>query len=98
MSTLSAMLTNVSILQVKCSPPKGMGIHVPELYPAPPSLIPTPMQSTIPHFVYLDLIPIPSLRNRLLSAGDIIDVREMWADLLAGDVKVWGNIPWEETG
>lgn len=97
-STVAAMLANSAILGIPCDRPLDPSIFIHIFAAAPPSLMPTALQSTIPHYPYLDILPIPALRNKLLKANDIIDVREMWQDLSAGEVKVWGNTPWEEGG
>ncbi|KAH8650552.1 hypothetical protein BGZ60DRAFT_520394 [Tricladium varicosporioides] len=65
--------------------------------PTPPALTPTTLQNTIPHLPYLPLIPFPSLRDKLIEARGFIDAREIWNDLSLGEVKVWGNTPWEKT-
>jgi hypothetical protein len=95
-TTIAAMLANAYILGVPCDRPQGRSIFIHPNLIVPQSLTPTPLQSTLPHYPYLDLIPIPSLRENLLKANEIIDVHEMWQDLSAGEVQVWGNTPWEE--
>lgn len=92
------MIANGNILGIPCNRPSGLDIFVHPFVAAPQSLMPTPLQSKVPHYPYLDLLPIPALRNKLLMANDIIEVREMWRDLSVGEVKVWGNTPWEEAG
>lgn len=52
-----------------------MKIWLNELSPAPPSLLPLPLQTIIAHSPYVDLIPIPALRERLLLAQHIIDCK-----------------------
>ena len=61
----------------------------------PPSLAPLLLQTQLPHYPYLDLIPIPALREKLLLAHSIIDSSEIWNDI-SQDVTVRGNNPWEE--
>jgi len=56
------------------------------------------LQTTIPHNPYVDLLPFPSVRDRLLKAGEVVNAYEMWADLTGGDVRVWGARPWEKRG
>ncbi|RFU36257.1 hypothetical protein B7463_g76, partial [Scytalidium lignicola] len=94
-STIGAILANAAVLHIDCSRRLGPGIFVQPHFPAPPSLAPLSLQTVIPHPPYIDLIPIPPLRERLLIANDTIDPREIWNDLYIGDVKVWGSIPWE---
>lgn len=89
------MLANAAVLNIDCSRRLGNGIHVNPFMLAPSALAPIPLQSVIPHAPYLDLIPIPSLRERLIVAKDVFEPFDMWTDLSLGEVKVWGNIPWE---
>ncbi|KAH8810662.1 hypothetical protein F5884DRAFT_258369 [Xylogone sp. PMI_703] len=94
-STISALLANAAVLHIDCSRRLGPGIFVQPHLLVPPSLTPLTLQSTVPHHPYVDLIPIPPLRERLLVASDAVDGREIWNDMYLGDVKVWGSIPWE---
>jgi hypothetical protein len=97
LSTLSAIITNAALLHINCAPATR---HTPlPLLPAPdqpPSLAPTALQSQIPHFPYLDLLPLPLLRDKLLRHN--VDPYEIWADLMAGEMKVWGGSPWVGNG
>lgn len=97
-STIAAMLANSAILGIPCDRPSNPGIFIHSTVVCPPALMPTALQSLIPHYPYLDIIPIPALRNKLLKANDIIEVQEIWQDLSVGEVKVWGNTSWEEEG
>jgi hypothetical protein len=93
------MLYNASLLSIPCNyPPRAPSIWVSPDPTIPPSLFPTPLQSTTPHAPYIDLLPFPSVRNKLLQAGDLINSYEMWNDLTHGDSRVWGASPWEDSG
>jgi hypothetical protein len=92
------MFMNARILNVQCTDTSRAIIHIPTGLFTPPSLAPTALQCSKPHYPYVDLLPFPSLRDNLLKAGDIIDSREMWDDLSAGEIKVWGSTPWDKTG
>jgi hypothetical protein len=80
------MLFNATLLLIPCSPsPRLPAIWLPEIYittfsalilTIPPSLTPTPLQSSLPHYPYIDLIPFPSFRDKLLKAGDVVDGHE----------------------
>lgn len=77
-STLSALLTNGALLAIDCSTGRNAGTKIAKIWvnpltPAPPSLLPLPLQNAVPHLPYVDLIPIPALRERLLLALHIID-------------------------
>ncbi|KAE9365607.1 hypothetical protein N431DRAFT_387927 [Stipitochalara longipes BDJ] len=98
-SAIAAMLYNARLLSINCQNyPHALSIYVFPHPTVPPSLLPTPLQSTAPHMPYIDLIPFPSVRNKLLQAGDLINGHEMWHDLAHGDSRVWGNSPWEDSG
>jgi hypothetical protein len=68
----------------------------------PPSLLPTPIQQTLPHHPWLDFFPFPRMRDGLIVAGDSIDDAELCHDLMAfwdtrntgATLLVWGA-PWE---
>jgi hypothetical protein len=66
--------------------------------PYPPALHPTPLQLSIPHLPYIDLLPFPAVRNNLLLADSLVSCPEIWADFTSGDIRVWGSTPWEPTG
>jgi hypothetical protein len=59
----------------------------------PPSLRPTSLQRTILHHPWLDLFPIPAMRDNILRAGDSFDDTELCMDL----VEFW-NSPSERSG
>jgi hypothetical protein len=76
-STVRALLANASVLSISCTLPAS-GRHTPSIFLSmfsltPPSLSPLPLQTSKPHYPYLDLIPIPALRERLLIAHDLVD-------------------------
>lgn len=66
--------------------------------PVPAALTPTALQSRKPHLPYIDVLPFPSLRDKLLHASDIIDNPELWSDIIGGAVRVWGKTPWDKRG
>lgn len=71
----------------------------------PPSLRPTILQMTVSHHPWIDLLPVPQLRDNLISAGDEYDEEALCEDLCGFcsgvDVKsgliVWDS-PWEPRG
>ncbi|CVK98930.1 uncharacterized protein FMAN_08362 [Fusarium mangiferae] len=73
--------------------------------PYPLSLQPTALQRTVPHHPWIDLFPIPQMRDKILLSLHHLDMDELCGDLL--DVKpgldgkpnliVWGY-PWELHG
>ncbi|EPE29988.1 hypothetical protein GLAREA_01148 [Glarea lozoyensis ATCC 20868] len=74
----------------------------------PKSLIPTASQTSAHHHPWVDVLPWPELRDKilLLSANELIDEDELWYDMVEFDTKksydnasliVWGN-PWDPRG
>ena len=59
----------------------------------PPSLLPTPIQRTVPHHPWIDLWPIPQMRDNILLAGDAYD-----EDQLCKDLVDFCNVPHAQTG
>jgi len=66
--------------------------------PFPVSLFPTPRQLTVPHRLYIDIIPFPNLRDRILASQDTINELQLILDLMADDWRFWGAEPWEPEG
>ncbi|PTB66093.1 hypothetical protein BBK36DRAFT_1100172, partial [Trichoderma citrinoviride] len=64
----------------------------------PPALTPTNLQAHTTHLPFIDLIPFPQFRDSLLCAGDLLDARNFWNDLVSGKIKVWGKTPWDRRG
>jgi len=68
----------------------------------PPALRPTKVQCEIPHHPWLDLIPIPGMRDNLIRAGDSYDDMQLCGDLVGcfsassnrEGMIVWGE-PWD---
>lgn len=54
----------------------------PELLPA--TLLPTPLQQTVPHGDWIDLFPCPQSRDHLIRAAGSFDEDELWADCIGG--------------
>jgi hypothetical protein len=68
----------------------------------PSSLQPTQLQMQIPHHPWIDLLPIPKMRDNVLSAGDSFDEMGLCGDLIGffsvskggTGMIVWGD-PWD---
>ncbi|TAQ83073.1 hypothetical protein B7494_g8603 [Chlorociboria aeruginascens] len=98
-NVIAAMLMNGNLLQIDCNKPHFQQPFIQPPFPIPHSLVPTKLQSTVPHFPYLDLIPLPSFRDRLVKAAGLFEVIDMWLDLKEREgVKVWGSTPWDGMG
>ncbi|KAF8422013.1 hypothetical protein EV426DRAFT_607157 [Tirmania nivea] len=62
----------------------------------PKDLEPTQMQITVPHHPYIDIVPFPGFRNKMLRFLDIIDEEDV-CSMIYTDWGVWGNRPWDKT-
>jgi len=71
----------------------------------PSSLRPTDLQCQTPHHPWIDLLPIPRMRDNLLRAGDDYDDIELCGDLVGyfnsptvrTGMVIWGD-PWDVEG
>lgn len=71
----------------------------------PPSLQPTMIQRSILHHPWLDLLPIPQMRDNLISVGDFEEEEQLCLDMKGcGSARsgntgiiVWSD-PWDPTG
>jgi hypothetical protein len=86
MNAVSAMFAISDVLSLTCSQ---------RARTYAPSLLPTQRQKEIPHHGYIDMIPFPILRDRILEALAVINEEELCRDLQSGDWKIWGRKPWE---
>lgn len=71
----------------------------------PIALRPTKLQRDLPHHPWIDLLPIPAMRDNLLRAGDTYDDVRVCADFVGfgstsssrTGVIIWGE-PWDPAG
>jgi hypothetical protein len=71
----------------------------------PPSLKPTVIQRSIPHHPWLDLLPVPRMRDNLIRAGDFEEETQLCLDMKGGanarsertGIIVWSD-PWDPAG
>ena len=64
----------------------------------PTSLVPTREQRVIPHQMYIDILPWPSLRANILRRISTINQDEFTTDIQGDALKVWGSTPWDPMG
>jgi hypothetical protein len=85
------------------SPLASTGVDSKFIDSLPPSLQPTIFQLTIPHHPWIDLLPVPELRNNLLSQDPkTYDAVQLCRDMRGfqqvtdgkGGVAIWGQ-PWD---
>jgi hypothetical protein len=92
MNAINALFVISDILNLTCS--QRPRTYCP-ITPGPPSLLPTELQKTVPHHGYIDMIPFPILRDRILETLSVINEEELCRDLQSDDWKIWGKKPWE---
>jgi len=71
----------------------------------PAALRPTQLQRQVQHHPWIDLLPVPEMRDNLLRAGDTFDDMELCGDLVGffshptgrTGMIIWGE-PWEISG
>jgi hypothetical protein len=97
MNACNALFVISDILSLTCSahprtynPPKTNASATP-----PPALHPTSLQKTISHHAYIDMLPFPLLRDRILETLQVINEEELCRDLQNDEWKIWGRRPWE---
>lgn len=92
MTALNAFCSIAVVLDIACSFVDGFHVRAPS-NTVPPPLKPTQHQQIVPHKPYIDVIPWPELRDKVLASLSMIDEDE----LLRGLRKscIWGCAPWE---
>lgn len=81
------------------------GPHQSHVEPLPPGLHPTALQRAIPHHPWIDLLPLPEMRDNLLLAGDTYNDEQFCHDLSGYQSSrtgktgfvCWGE-PWDPSG
>ena len=98
MEIIAAYTSNATLLQVSCSPPTHRRTFCPFNPSMPSTLAPTPAQTAIPHPSFIDIIPFPGFRNRILHSINVINLETLSRDLTDGAFSVWGRDPSDATG
>lgn len=98
MTTQAAFASIANMLRLECTKEEdGFNVHA-ITCELPHTLVPTLQQLMIPHRAYVDMMPWPSFRDRVLTSLAVINQPEFLHDLLSGDLKIWGKFPWDPTG
>ncbi|KAF5013628.1 hypothetical protein FDECE_389 [Fusarium decemcellulare] len=96
LTTIAALSSNATLLQISCEVPTISTFNPPDAS-VPSPLKPTNLQKTVPHPSFVDVIPFPGVRNRILRSLAVIDLEKFTTDLTEGAFKVWGSTPWDGT-
>ncbi|KAI9712655.1 MAG: hypothetical protein M1820_001276 [Bogoriella megaspora] len=96
-STWAAFTRIGEILDLTCmqEPLDSFNIRAP-INNLPQAIMPTLQQQTVPHKPYVDVLPWPSLRDRVLKSLTVINEQELVMDLVS--LTVWGTTPWDPMG
>ncbi|KAM3075778.1 hypothetical protein ACMFMG_007904 [Clarireedia jacksonii] len=94
MTSWAAFLRIAEMLKIACTQSSGFNICAAESS-LPPSLVPTLQQQVVPHKPYVDMLPWPSMRDRILNSQSAINELEFVQDMSMGEIKVWGSMPWD---
>ncbi|KAF7563716.1 hypothetical protein G7046_g415 [Stylonectria norvegica] len=93
--SVSAAFTNIAgLLELACLQSTGFNICAP-LERLPTAMAPTLQQQILPHQPYVDMLPWPSLRDRLLISLATVNEMELVTDLSTDGLKIWGSVPWD---
>ncbi|KAF4954805.1 hypothetical protein FSARC_12022 [Fusarium sarcochroum] len=98
LATVAAYTFNAVTLQLSCTDTTHLRTFESSESAIPFSLAPTQLQRTIPHPSYVEIIPFPGVRDRLLRSLQIIDQEKLSEDLVQDAFRVWGNAAWDEAG
>lgn len=96
LKTVSAMAAIAGLLQISCE--AGLGFSISPFMAVPEPLRPTPLQELIPHLPYIDVIPLRSMRDKILSSLAAINELQLCLDLQEGAMMVWGEVAWDPRG
>ncbi|EXJ90887.1 hypothetical protein A1O1_03993 [Capronia coronata CBS 617.96] len=94
MTASVAFIRIADLLELACLQDSGFNICAP-IERLPPTIIPTLNQQTIPHRPYVDMLPWPSVRDRLLVTRSAINELEFVQDMSLDGLKIWGSTPWD---
>jgi hypothetical protein len=94
MTSWAAFIRIAEVLEIACGQSSGFNICASKSA-LPPSLVPTSQQQVVPHKAYVDMLPWPSMRDRVLNSLSAINELEFVQDMSMGQIKVWGSMPWD---
>lgn len=94
MTAAAAFARIADLLELACLQSTGFNICAP-LERLPPTIAPTLQQQVIPHYPYVDMLPWPSLRDRLLTSLSTINEHEFVLDMSTDGLTIWGSTPWD---
>jgi hypothetical protein len=78
------------LLDIACSLVDGFHVRAPPDN-IPPPLKPTQHQQVVPHKTFIDVIPWPTLRDKVLASLSVINQDELLLGLR--ECRIWGSAP-----
>jgi hypothetical protein len=97
-TVVSALASNAATVPVYCNVPIPRVLDKSSTETAPSALLPTELQSRIPHLAFVAALPFAGLRDSILKALPYINYDELWRDSVSGGFFIWGTIPWSPQG
>jgi hypothetical protein len=97
-TVISALTANAESIPVYCKVFVPKVLTVENIKQPPSTLLPTPLQSQIPHLAFVAALPFPGLRDAIVKALETIDYNDLWKDAVSGGFFVWGSLPWASQG
>ncbi|RGP74024.1 hypothetical protein FSPOR_1719 [Fusarium sporotrichioides] len=97
MTACAALAVIAQCLNLDCQSQPGFHIKALSIN-LPSAIAPTDLQKVIPHRPYLDMLPWASLRDKLLQSVSVINEDEFMSDMRSGNLRVWGQLPWDPMG
>lgn len=99
-----AILDLTHVIPIKCegSYPALPGPLFPAPEVPPPSLAPTPLQLSVPHDMWIDMLPHGTMRDNAIRTMGTFDVDELCCDLVGGhykgrnDLDLKGILAWSD--
>jgi hypothetical protein len=93
-TVIAALTSNATSIPVYCEVVIPKVLSGADIESPPVALLPTRLQSEIPHLAFVAALPFAGLRDSILKALPSIDYQDLWQDSVSGGFFVWGKLPW----
>lgn len=97
-TVISALTSNAASIPVYCQVSTPQILSAANIQSPPSNLMPTSLQSEIPHLAFVAALPFAGLRDNILKALPSINYSDLWRDSVGGGFFVWGSLPWSPQG
>lgn len=92
MHAVAALTHNAFALKIGCGALHTLATAPPT---APASLRPTALQAQVPHSPFVDCIPFPAARDRIIKAKGFVNIDMLADDVMRMGIRCWGRRPWD---